>query len=67
MIIDTNYSQDLLREYGWSAIPFVVAKLLGRLILPIHGFEYWKSHTHYLLWLFRAYKIAGVLLRKPSR
>ena len=44
----------------------MVRKVL-RMFFPFVRPKRWLSHAHRMLWLFRPYRLTGVVLRKPTR
>jgi hypothetical protein len=46
--------------------PLRMARKLLRMLVPIVRPKRWLSHAHRMLWLFRRYRIAGAVLRKPA-
>jgi hypothetical protein len=45
--------------------PLRMARKLLRMLFPFVRPKRWLSHAHRALWLFRPYRISGVVLRKP--
>ena len=45
--------------------PFRMARKVLRMFFPFVRPKRWFSHAHRMLWLFRPYKLSGVVLRKP--
>jgi len=45
--------------------PFRMMRKVLRMFFPFVRPKRWFSHAHRMLWLFRPYKLSGVVLRKP--
>jgi len=45
--------------------PFRMVRKVLRMFFPFVRPRRWFSHAHRMLWLFRPYKLSGVVLRKP--
>ena len=45
--------------------PFRMVRKVLRMFFPFVRPKRWFSHAHRMMWLFRPYKLSGVVLRKP--
>ena len=61
VVEDCTYADDLSRD---PRLGSTLAKMVVRLFL-FRGMRSWTARNHRLLWLWRRYKIAAVVLRKP--
>lgn len=62
IIADRTYFDELIE--GKSLARAIVVSL-GKLLVPLGGYEHWKARSHRLFWLNRSYLVSGVILRKP--
>ena len=46
--------------------PFRMVRKVLRMFFPFVRPKRWLSHVHRMTWLFRPYKLSGVVLRKPG-
>ena len=47
-------------------LPVEIAKAAAKLVVPLGGYQKWKSRVHKFMWLTRPYVVSCAVLRKPE-